>query len=230
MDPAPTVLINHQIAPFLIEATGRARRRIIIVSPYVKPWGHIQEALLAARDRGVATTLYYRKGQEAKQEAAVIARCFTRATPVRNLHAKIYCFDGEIVVSSMNLYEFSSAASKEIALRVVDAEQRRMIEAFIEAELAPAVADSLGSTAAEGPVQDLPSQASTAADGHCIRCGAGLSYGPEFPLCDRCFRMWKRYSNPEHTEKFCHACGKKAKTSLLKPLCYACYKGAVPRV
>ena len=59
--------------------------------------------------------------------------------------------------------------------------------------------------------------------GRCIRCKDPVSYDPDRPLCDDCFKSWKRYENWDFPEKFCHDYGEKWRTSYAKPLCGPCY-------
>ena len=64
--------------------------------------------------------------------------------------------------------------------------------------------------------------------GFCIRCKAALSADPEQPYCQRCYRSWNRYKNETYEEKYCHMCGNEHTTTLLKPLCVACYLFGFP--
>lgn len=67
------------------------------------------------------------------------------------------------------------------------------------------------------------------APGHCIRCGAPISYefGKVKPryYCKSCWSQWF-HSGADETlkEKYCHCCGKENPSSYLKPLCYGCWK------
>ena len=60
--------------------------------------------------------------------------------------------------------------------------------------------------------------------GFCIRCKADVSANPAQPYCPRCHRNWSRFKNKEYAEKHCHTCGSEHSTTLLKPLCAACYR------
>ena len=60
--------------------------------------------------------------------------------------------------------------------------------------------------------------------GFCIRCKADVSANPTQPYCPRCHRNWSRFKNKEYAEKHCHTCGSEHSTTLLKPLCAACYR------
>ena len=46
----------------------------------------------------------------------------------------------------------------------------------------------------------------------------------ESPLCADCFRQWAKFQDKDYAEKYCHSCGKSAKTTFAKPLCMACWK------
>lgn len=71
-------------------------------------------------------------------------------------------------------------------------------------------------------------RASTTAHGFCVRCRARLPLNPERPLCDRDFRSWVKYEDPDYRERFCHQCGEsEADTiSMRKPRCYDCWKAS----
>ena len=64
----------------------------------------------------------------------------------------------------------------------------------------------------------------TPENGFCIRCKAELSANPAQPYCKRCYTSWRRYENEEYEENHCHTCGIGYTSTLLKPVCYACYK------
>lgn len=60
--------------------------------------------------------------------------------------------------------------------------------------------------------------------GVCIRCGDPIKLNPERPYCKECYAIWAEYENDEYEEEFCHSCGKEHVTTMLKPVCYPCYK------
>jgi len=60
--------------------------------------------------------------------------------------------------------------------------------------------------------------------GYCIRCETRIPYDFEKPFCWDCFSVWSQFENPEYEENFCHSCGEFVETSMLKPVCYPCYK------
>jgi len=64
----------------------------------------------------------------------------------------------------------------------------------------------------------------TTTEGFCIRCGQSKGFDLNTPYCGRCYRGWTRYKDPNHWEKYCHACGEfDGETTLNKPLCDSCF-------
>lgn len=60
--------------------------------------------------------------------------------------------------------------------------------------------------------------------GFCIRCKKTINLNPQTPYCYNCFKVWKRFSNAEYKEKFCHICGSENTSTMQKPACYTCFK------
>ncbi|MCA2608770.1 MAG: phospholipase D family protein [Chitinophagaceae bacterium] len=56
--------------------------------------------------------------------------------------------------------------------------------------------------------------------GFCIRTGAQILFNPKLPMCDTAFQSWKKFSNNEYPEKYCHFSGEPSngETSFSKPI------------
>jgi PLD-like domain len=65
----------------------------------------------------------------------------------------------------------------------------------------------------------IPKQA-TKQMGFCIRTGTQILFNPKLPMCDTAFQSWKKFSNNEYPEKFCHFSGEPSngETSFSKPI------------
>jgi len=65
----------------------------------------------------------------------------------------------------------------------------------------------------------IPKQA-TKQMGFCIRTGTQILFNPKLPMCDAAFQSWKKFSNNEYSEKFCHFSGEPSngETSFSKPI------------
>ncbi len=227
--PDRIVLYDHHVGPQIIDYISNAKREIIIVCPYVKLWGHIENALERAKHRGVDRILYLRKEDNPKYDHAILERYFDTIIPIKNLHAKLYFFDDEIIMISMNLYDFSQSSSREIAIRLVDPGQKEEVRAYLRDQLAPPEPAKLSkgkrtASKVSGFQKDVKENASLEAPGNCIRCRREIDYDPERPYCPSCYRRWNKFANPTFEENYCHSCGKEINTSMLKPLCMDCYK------
>ncbi len=56
--------------------------------------------------------------------------------------------------------------------------------------------------------------------GYCIRKGVEIPFDPKKPMCDAAFEEWKKFSNGNYPEKFCHFSGEKSngETTFSKPI------------
>lgn len=134
--PGDFVFEDDRIGQAIIDGVSGAKQEIVIISPYVKIWNNLERELIAARGKGVSTSLYFRTGKESEIDLGSVARCFERAGTIETLHAKIYRFDDEYLISSMNLYDFSQSSSREIAIRVVDRHAKFDVKAYLDTLLA----------------------------------------------------------------------------------------------
>ncbi|MCD6216572.1 hypothetical protein J7L05_01790 [bacterium] len=248
VDQKKVVFWDHQISTLILDSIETANKQIIIVTPYIKLWNHLQDQLESAKKRGIRTVLYFRHDVK-ETNINDVMKYFDQVIPIKNLHAKLYFIDDEIIVSSMNLYDYSQKSNKEIALRIVDQNQKNALQAYLDTKLKPFAErikkqttkkkpqkQSTGYKTKTGKTQKgdaigtlLQSAAAFLGNqlndsGTCIRCGANIDFDPSRPFCNDCYKKWAKYKNEDFTEKYCHDCGKKHKTSMAKPLCYECYK------
>jgi hypothetical protein len=56
--------------------------------------------------------------------------------------------------------------------------------------------------------------------GFCIRTGVQIPFNPKQPMCDTAFQSWKKFSNNEYPEKYCHFSGELShgETTFSKPI------------
>lgn len=207
----------------------------------------------AANRPGMNVVLLLRGGEDrAKQEekSRELAAAGVKVVYLSRLHAKVYISESQAIVTSMNLLKSSALDSWELAIRahakadadlfnqVVAHTKGLMERAKDEREIAAKVktAGSVASLAAMAmaatPPGHRPAPAAKPAtsagrraskEGHCIRCGVGLAFNPDRPLCNDCYKAWSKYENPDYKEAHCHSCGKERATSLAKPLCKPCW-------
>lgn len=105
----------HQIEKIIINAV----RNLTIVTPYLKLPKDIVERLSDAIKRGVAIELIFGKKQLEKEQRIILKAI----GPIqlffcKNLHAKCYHNEKSLVVSSMNLHEFSERNNREMGILI----------------------------------------------------------------------------------------------------------------
>lgn len=232
------IISNYQISPAILDMIKGAGKSLVLISPYIQLWGHLESEITSVRKRGVEVKLYFRSDKR-KDLEEILQKLVAQGVEifqVENLHSKIYASDSYAIVSSMNLYQYSAANSEEIAICSGDMSFVTEVKGYIQ-ELsgkATRITGALKGKKVAGVVGGaLKSVASSVASavisaienpGHCIRCNVKIEYNPEKPLCASCFTAWNKFKNKTFAEKFCHNCGKPNKTTIEKPVCYDCFK------
>jgi phosphatidylserine/phosphatidylglycerophosphate/cardiolipin synthase-like enzyme len=241
-------IYDDKILPAIYELIEQAQEEIIIISPYINLWGHLTSKL----EKSFAYKVFIaRKNQDGKLDEVIkkMNELGIQLRVVENLHAKIYLNEKRCIISSMNLYDYSTANSKEVAIIIDDEETLCEINKYINEDLFPKseiVTNTASKMIAKG-FRNLVGLVSNKAQkeapksiqggsyspksrdgekGYCIRCRTIIKGDPEKPLCANCYNKWKVHNNKAYKEKYCHVCGKEGSTSLNRPVCLSCYKKA----
>jgi len=247
-------LTTHQIAANVESIIRDAKQKLVIVSPYIQLSKAFFGRLKDADERGVKIILIYGKDELKSTEKNQLlglknlALCFCE-----NLHAKCYYNEDNMVITSMNMYEFSEKNNREMGVLIKSQEDPSVFKDAVRE------VQSMwrSSTKKEGKSYDYSREptaeskqdtkpptvpitekmgakdmlmgvlstvlAGEKLDAYCIRCGDRLPFDPYRPLCDECYWSWAVYQNPSYPEHYCHSCGEQTKTTKDKPLCYLCY-------
>jgi phosphatidylserine/phosphatidylglycerophosphate/cardiolipin synthase-like enzyme len=200
-----------------------AREYACLVTPYVKLWGHAQQAIRDALRRQIKLYLVVRKNAEERfdDQVAWLVQSGAVVYALDNLHAKIYLNETRVLVSSMNLTESSSKNSFEIATPVADTAAARMVREYVSKRLiqnATRVKDYADLRPHAPPALGLPPGL-----GVCIRCGDYIPQDRFRPLCNGCYFWWSVWQNPDYEERFCHTCGRETSVNYGRPLCGVCF-------
>jgi hypothetical protein len=79
-----------------------------------------------------------------------------------------------------------------------------------------------GKSAKTTPYVPKPTVAPASArpTGYCIRTGVAIPFNPKHPMSDNAYTSWKKFSNPDYEEKFCHFSGEASngETTFSKPI------------
>lgn len=216
-------LADWQINGALMQIISEARQRLTLVSPYNRHWGHLRREVVAAEQRDVDVTVFYR----ADEPIPIAEHDSITAVPIRMLHAKIYANETAALVTSMNLLESSAMYSRDVGLMVRDPKLRGEIDGFIKSLWDSVETDTPSWATANGNGNAARlHRVSNANDiaqvidigGFCIECGSPVSFDPGKPLCPQCYSRYGR--NGAH--RLCHKCGELHRTLLNEPLCRDC--------
>ena len=225
----------------LEEIVKSARERLVIISPFLKVNERIKELLEDKNRLKIDVRVVYGKNElQPTENNWLESMTSIRTSFCRNLHAKCYLNENEALMTSMNLYEFSQVNNNEMGLLVSRERESELYNEILQESMRIVrVSEEICVTvatieAAESIPQrtfrsgkDLKDPRPSLArpkDGFCIRCKDALPANPAQPYCKRCYAIWRQYENEAYKENHCHTCGSEHAATLLKPVCFACYK------
>jgi hypothetical protein len=225
------------------DITAKAKSGLVLISPYIKFPDPFLERLKDVDKRNIKITIVCREEDLQPETLNDLKKlnnlelCF-----LKNLHAKCFYNETAMVITSLNLYDYSQQNNREMGVLVTLKEDHDIYtEALTEANFilrsatvykASKIKDVL--QAGESLLKDFNKflnkdfdqvfNSNGSSKAHCIRCGKAINQNINKPYCSDCYEKWSEWKNPEYKENYCHICGKKESTSLIKPQCYTCYK------
>lgn len=219
---------SYRIETIIMDALSE----LTLVSPYLQLSKTFYERLKDASKRKVKIKIIYGKDELKPNEKNSLAELENvELYFFENLHAKCYYNEADMVITSMNMYEFSEKNNREMGVHIT---KKNDFELF---EKATNETNSIIQSSEIIPLaktnrqlkKDDNKQSSNKSDkkpqrGYCIRCEDRIPYDIEKPYCWECFSVWSQFENPEYEENVCHSCGEFSETTILKPVCYSCYK------
>ncbi|MBX9852052.1 MAG: phospholipase D family protein [Cytophagaceae bacterium] len=212
-----------------------AKKKLVLVSPYLQLSKTLFERLKDAANKDVSIKIIYGKDELKPNERNSLSELKgLELFYFDNLHAKCYFNESEMVITSMNMYEFSEKNNREMGVFITKEKDSSLFE--------KAVAETLSIIQSSEPIQIArvkrqivqvksyglskqdKSKKKMPSRGYCIRCEERVVYDSSKPYCYDCFLIWSQFENPSYEENVCHSCGEFEKTSMSKPLCYDCFQ------
>ena len=241
-----TTGVSHQIE----EIIKNAEERLWIISPFLKVTPRIKQLLEDTNRLKIDSRVIYGKNELQPEENNWLESMTSiRTSFCKDLHAKCYMNENDVLLTSMNLYEYSQINNFEMGILISREDDRELYNQICEeadriqkasekihvpvARVPATENDKADSVATETRRQPRPALATPRRSqpakgvptyGFCIRCKADISANPKRPYCQHCYTSWNVYKNGEYEEKHCHTCGNGHKATLFKPLCPACYR------
>jgi len=214
-----TFLADEQIEPRLQALIRDAKDWVWLVSPYLNLWGHLRNTIRLAVSKGVRMIVIVRADPEvlSGEDVQWLTQNSVTVAVSENLHAKIYMSEQTAIVSSMNLTEYSTDNSHEIALVVEDRQLARQIQKYITDSL-------LVSARLMDAHKVATNEDGEMGTGFCIRCGQRIAFNTSRPLCAEDYETWATHRKDSYPENFCHRCGRPTALTYARPLCQQCYQ------
>lgn len=215
-----------------------AEKQLILISPYLQISKTFYERLKDASNKGVKIIVIFGKDELKPNERNSLASLTSvELYYFENLHAKCYFNENNMVITSMNMYEFSEKNNREMGVLISklndgDLYKKAYNEALSIKNNSEFIAlkheksqyvkqekkEEKGKVTYQTKISTLPTR------GYCIRCGKRLKFNPNYPFCESCYSTWAFWGNEEFPENQCHGCGEYTDTSMAKPLCLDCFK------
>jgi hypothetical protein len=231
------VLRTQHLSATVIDLIEETKEYCFLVTPYFKPWPHLDRALASARKRKTRITFIVRWqadnfAQMVKQVKAYEAELI--ALP--RLHTKLYLNEHSAVVSSMNLCDSSIANNFELGVLWTDRRSvRELKQSILDNELL--IADravyapgwfSAEEEAMAGKMAEF--EQGLDGKGCCVLCGTHVGLDPVRTIASvyrvRCKPCWSQDMYPEHPHRcvirFCHLCGEGHESTLNEPFHTGC--------
>ena len=228
-----TFLTTKGISLYMQEIIKKAKKRLVLISPYIKIDQDLKEHLQDKAKANVDIHLVYGKKQPDSQEISWLESItLIKVSFRKNLHAKCYLNENDALVTSMNLYESSQNKNDEMGILVSRAEDSDLYDS-ISKEADRLVRLSNKRTANFKPLKNSEilqrtntSSNETPKKAYCIRCKSSIQFNLRKPYCRDCSKEWNNIKKNKfnHTEKYCHSCGEEHEgINYNKPICRSCY-------
>lgn len=201
------------------ELIRNAGERLILISPYLKLSKDFKELLTYRNNKDKVTTIVFGKQELNPDEMKFLQSLqFISLKYYEDLHAKCYLNDDKMIITSLNLYEFSMANNKEMGVLIDKNDEADLAlydEAYNEVDyiIESSQKFEFGSNQKSFKSKKGSSYRKQAdkvvakLSGFCIRTGVGIPFNIEKPMSFDAYKVWDQYGDYEYPEKFCHFSG-----------------------
>ena len=200
---------SYHLENIIINAT----KWLVLISPYLDISENFLMRLQEVDKRKVKIYIIYGKDDLKPEEKMKLQKLENLSLRYcKNLHAKCFLNENSMIITSMNMYEFSEKTNIEMGVLIhkdIDSDQQIYEKAMSEVKYI---------------LYSAESEVFSSRQGYCIRCEKQILYDPDKPYCRECFYSWLEWGNPLYIEKYCHSCGKRDRSSMLYPLCRSCFQ------
>ncbi len=228
------ILDANKIPSKIIEIIQNSTEYCFLVTAYFQTWNILDRELEKAANQNKKIVFILRDNSKNREYEYLNSQYGFDIIYVENLHTKLYFNESEALISSMNLYKYSTENNYELGYYFSGRQYSKdFLDTVINGDILlskPFIMQGLYFNNYKDPQpqrqnisyrQQQFSKNNAQMNGFCIRCGADIPLDPNRPLCDECFSTWVQYSNPCWIERFCHVCGNEIMNSFGNyNLCY----------
>lgn len=215
-----TAAVTYQVEKIILES----KKKLVLVSPYIKITKTFLERLRDASERGVIVSVVYGKTElNSVEKKQIDSIPNLKLYFFENLHAKCYFNEREMVITSMNLYEFSERNNREMGIFVTKKLDEEIFNDAVSETHSIIKSATIISNLPEPKKESKSIEIKTKSEeGFCIRCKEVIKNNADKPYCKKCYASWEFWNNPQFEEKFCTICGATSNTTMNNPCCDKC--------
>jgi phosphatidylserine/phosphatidylglycerophosphate/cardiolipin synthase-like enzyme len=227
---------------------NNAKNGLFLISPFIKIPDSLFQNLIAADQKDVKITLVYgKKNLEPNIKEQLNQLKNIKLYYFEHLHAKCYFNETSMVITSLNLYDFSEINNREMGVLITRQDDEAVFsEAIREAKmiisaatrsdlnvqvnnqperlvrLQPSIENPKPKSIWFRDLRDIFPSLFGSNQGYCIGCKAKIEKDEYRPYCPDCYKAWAK--DKSQKAKYCHWCGHASMTNINKPLCHSCFK------
>ena len=113
----PLFLNTQRLNEWIPKLINESEKELVIIVPYIKTSNRIYNHLYEANNRGVETTIVYRENKLNDSEKVKLQQLDNlNLMHHPNIHCKCYYNEKYLIISSINLYEYSEENNREMGV------------------------------------------------------------------------------------------------------------------
>lgn len=224
---------SYNLEKIIIEA----QKKLVLVSPFLQISKTLFERLKDASNKQVEIIIIYGKDDLKPNEKNSLAELKSvRLYYHENLHAKCFFNESTMIITSMNMYQFSENNNREMGVLIDSNNDKDLFKKATEETysilkhseiitLKKTERSFYNQASKPTKVENNSVKIKTPPKmGYCLRGPERIPYDPFKPFCFDCFSSWSTFRKPDYKETFCHCCGEFADVSMARPLCDSCFR------
>ena len=233
-------LTTDGLSHHILQIIKESRNKLAIISPYlqlsIKNFNQLKEA----SDRNIKIKLVFGKNKLKRNDRNYLKQIKNvELFYLKDLHSKCYINETSLIITSMNLIEYSQKYNREMGI-LFDRIKDEVIfnKAIEEIQSILAVSKKVdlfnldNSIVYENPrqnqsvIQKLDFEKDlyrNLKDGFCIKCGIKIEYNRDEPYCKSCYSSWLKLQDRSISEERCHCCGTYNNSTINRPECSSCF-------